>query len=301
MTCGSCAAGSICDGNTCQACDVTCTGTAAECGAALQTAIAAAAPNDTLYICPGTYLGGFQIDKALTVIGTGQDDDPTADTILDGFQATRVVTIFEGTGEVTLVNLRIQRSINSGIGHRGALLTMRDCTITECAGSDAGGVIAGVASAVAMTRCTVSNNRAGSSGGGLTLASHATLTDCVITGNTAISQGGGIAATSGSDPLPQVTLAGATKVEGNRAFQGGGMHVLASNVTIGAECRITGNTASRFSADRGGGIYLASLRNGTVTLEDDDPSPIVVDNWSDNCAGEAIAKCAPGGFCPPQP
>jgi hypothetical protein len=275
VDCGSCACATntdcgdaaLClDDGSCQACTVTCTGTPAECGAALQAAITAAA-GDTIYVCPGAYQGGFTITAAVRVIGAGDGDDTASNTILDGNDAARVVLITGGIGTVELERLRITggavNAPGAGIRLQGATLLMRDCTVID-------------------------NRATGSTGGGIDTAGTLTVTDCLIEGNNA-TFGGGISQFGGL-----TTLAGSTEVRGNASTQrGAGIYVQSGTLEIGAACRVTDNTAP-FPGD-GGGIANIS---GTVTLDGADPSPIVVDNCHENCAG-TVPKCASGGSCPP--
>jgi len=288
QACGStaeCGSDRICVAGACRACDVSCTGTARQCGFFLQTALERG-PETTLYVCPGTYRGGFTINRSVAVIGAGQDDDPAANTILDGNDAERVVTIPGGTGTVNLRSLAITRGSGGGILHSGTRLVMQDCTVADNQVNAASGVHhdSGV---LEMTRCTVSHNNAAFEGGGLLLESQATLTDCLIANNTTSMSGGGIATFSSA----LVTLAGETVIQANTAGRGGGIFVGSGFLTIGEDCRITGNTAPEL---RGGGIENGE---GVVTLLGADPSPIVVDNCHENCAGD-VPGCAIGGFCP---
>lgn len=301
-TSDQCPGGELCNGGICEVCDVTCTGTAAECGTLLQSVIAAAPDSATLRVCPGTYQGGFSIDKALTVIGAGEDEDPDRSTILKGATEQRVLFISNGTGAVTLQQLHItgghvpRSADGGGIRHDGTRLVMNACTV---AGNQAvnGGGIEHNSGILEMTRCTVRDNfanRIGAShghGGGIFQIAQATLTDCLITSNDAEQLGGGIVSSS-EQPL---VLSGTTVIRGNSAGVGGGLFIDQGVAAIGADCRITENTAR--SSSSGGGVHARTLTSVTVTLEGPDPSPIVVDNCSQNCVGE-VPKCQSGGTCP---
>ena len=301
--CGNaCDAGEICVAGGCQACNVTCTGSAATCGTALQSALSGSAP--ALFVCPGTYRGGFSIARTVTVIGAGEGADPASNTVLNGNETQRVLNITSGT--VDLQRLHITGGDagpsatdgGGGIKNNGATLTVQECTVAGNVGVVGGGVRQ-IDGSLAMTRCTVRDNEA-SSAGGLALiddggpgpAGQATLTDCLVSNNTASSGAGGFLT-----GLP-LTLAGTTRVTGNTASLAGGIFVgtgVNSNVTIGADCRVTGNTAT--GSSKGGGIIGGS----SVTLEGDaDPSPIVTGNCPDNCNGD-VHKCQPGGTCPAVP
>jgi hypothetical protein len=297
-TCASnadCGEGFLClEDGSCQACTVSCpSGDPATCGTALQTAMDA---GGTIYVCPGTYQGGFTINKAVTVIGAGHGDNAASNTILDGNGAARVVQIATGTGTVEMAQLRITGGVaggggGAGIRHLGTTLRMTDCTVTGNTiggGGGAGGIQSFAGTTLELTRCTVSDNHSGGVGGGINTQGTTTLTDCPIEGNDA-SFGGGIAS------IGLTTLAGSTEVRGNTADIGGGIYVLGGTLVIAATCRVTANTAP---AGNGGGIFNQDGVNGTVTLQGADPSPIVVDNCHENCVG-TVPKCAPGGTCPP--
>jgi hypothetical protein len=126
-------------------------------------------------------------------------------------------------------------------------------------------------------------------GGGIFTAGTLTLTDCLIEDNDGGS-GGGIYAADAS-----ATLAGSTAVRGNEAARGGGIFAGGGNVQIEPTCRVTDNTATG-GAGFGGGIWMGN--SGLMSLLGPDPSPIVVENCVENCAGAAVAKCAAGGSCP---
>lgn len=298
--CGNaCDAGEICVAGSCQACNVTCTGSAADCGTALQTALSGSAP--TLFVCPGTYRGGFSIARTVTVIGAGEGADPASNTVLDGNETQRVLNMTTGT--VGLQRLHITGGDagpstddgGGGIKNNGATLTVQECTVAGNVGV-AGGGVRQIDGSLAMTRCTVRDNEASFAGGlaliddGPPAVGQATLTDCLVINNTASVGAGGILT---AIPL---TLAGTTRVTSNTASLGGGIFVGSggnATVTIGADCRVTGNTATGGSG-QGGGI---SNGGGTVTLEGAaDPSPIVTGNCAENCTGN-VPRCQPGGTC----
>ena len=176
---------------------------------------------------------------------------------------------------------------------------MHDCTVISNKARSGGGVALD-GGTLSMNNCTLRENDAvesgssGASAGGLRIAGagNATLTGCVIETNTSDGPGGGIQVA----PYTELALAGDTRLAGNTASTGGGIFVDmdVTNVTIGKDCRITGNTAT--GAQGGGGIY--SLASTPVILEGDSPtSPIVHDNCPDTCAGGDVPTCASGGAC----
>ena len=137
---------------------------------------------------------------------------------------------------------------NSG-GYGGGLyatycdmVTLEDCAIT---GNDAlahfGGGIVVDNSGYSLTRCTISDNEAGSNSGGFRSAdSDGVITNCVISGN--------------------------------RAGEGGGLLCIGSNTEI-MNCTITGNSA----VSRGGGLYSYDDAKPIITnsiLWANDPSQV---------------------------
>ena len=271
ISCGSCASGAYGDDGACQTCDVTCSGSASDCGTTLQAALAGTAA--TLYVCPGRYRGGFTIGRSVTVIGAGDGDDPARHTILDGNDTQRVVSIGDSSGSITLQDLRITGGRVAG---------------------DYGGGIFSLNSTLALRNCTLIDNHAANDGadegygGAISSFGLMTLTDCLVTNNSAGSLGGGIHVGPGTS---DVTLSGTTIVEQNEATSGGGLYVT-GQLRISEASRVRNNTADD---GEGGGIYL---NVGIVTLEGvADPSPIVVDNCHENCAGQDIPRCQSGGTC----
>ena len=236
----------------------------------LQEAIDAAKRGDTLTLCAGTWrlTKTVTISKTLTLIGAG-----AGQTILDGGNAVGVINV-DRDPDATLQDLTITKGkaqIGAGIYSWGNLMLL------------------GV---------SVSGNTASSQGGGIFVdRGLATLDEgSRVSGNTARS-GGGIYINYGSSlALKDGSVVGGTGGEGNAASSnGGGIFNFGGHATLEEESRVTGNTA----VSQGGGIYngefqhVSYLYTGSVTLEGEDPSPIVVSNCQDNCGGPIeVAKCA---------
>lgn len=259
---GACDAGQLCVEGACLDCTVTCDDDPGACGDALQAAIDAAgtAGRGPVFVCPGRYGGNFVIGAGVEIIGAGDGDDPSSDAILDAQGGGRALTIqHSGTGAVALTGLRL-----TGGGLPGG-----------------GGIHNGYLRILTMTRCTVSGNRTANPGhgGGIDNQGTLTLTDCLVENNSAAGSGGGI------DCGRETILTGSTQVRGNTAGDlGGGINVRSgSSLTIGADCRVTENTADD---GQGGGIFRDT--SSSVTLESD---LIVTDNFGGNCAGVPIDNC----------
>jgi predicted outer membrane repeat protein len=290
---GGCPAKTVCHNGVCQQCDVTCSGTPAACGQALQAALSGGAP--IIYVCPGRYQPsgaiGFSLNKTKTVIGAGQGTGAANNTILDANNLSRVLNI-TGSATVVLEQLRITDGNATGapaggIGHLGGTLRMTDCSVIgNTATGPGGGIFNEGGAPLEMTRCTVSGNSTTAGGpeggGGIWANGDVTLTDCQFEDNHANNRGGGIYLRAGT-----LTLNGTTEVKDNTATQGGGIFAEAGTLTIAESCRVTNNTAA--AANDGGGINNAGA---TVTLEGAGAtSPIVVNNCHENCVG-TVPKCA---------
>jgi hypothetical protein len=276
----SCSSTQICIEGTCQTCTVTCANEdPATCGTALQVAINAAILNgDTVYVCPGRYRGrsnaglGFEITAAVDVIGAGEGDDPSIDTILDQQVVNcRVLTNTGGSSgtPVSLARLRVTGgSFGNGSGGGGGIfndgvLSMTHCTVTanreEIEGG--GGLANGATASLTMTSCTINQNSSEFGAGGVLNRGSLVLDGCAISANSSVAgAGGGITALGG-----EVTLRHNTSVQANTAHGvGGGIYNESAVVTIDASS-VTDNTAE---ADFGGGIRNFNgplhVRNGST-------------------------------------
>jgi hypothetical protein len=272
-----CGAGVLCHDGVCHSCTVSCpSGNPAACGAALQEALD---DGGTIYICPGTYqppesggIAGFVITKnGVSVIGAGQDADPTANTILDSGTAANARLILNRGGTtgnpVTLANLHITGGRTTGLffGAMGVenrepgVLEMTDCTVTgnggAIGGAAVGNGIGGAPVTLTMTRCTITDNDNGDGfGGGIRNLGTVELDACTVSGNTAL-RGGGISTQNG-----EITLRNGTRVDTNTALHpdpsvsafGGGIYSENSDITIDASS-VTANKAEGQNS-QGGGI-----------------------------------------------
>jgi hypothetical protein len=224
---GSCPANQICLlSGVCQPCTISCTGTPAECGEALQAALDG---GGTIYVCPGNYRGGFILETAARVVGAGDGSDVASNTILDASDMGRVLTINSGVETVELERLLLTDGTapqGGGILHGGTALRMTECTVRGNF-SDGSGAGISVFGSLEMTRCTVRDNHAIGvlgQGGGILVGANTTLTDCLVADNRASVEGGGIWIGS---TIPQTTtfLAGSTQVRDNAADFGGAILV----------------------------------------------------------------------------
>ena len=125
-----------------------------------------------------------------------------------------------------------------------------------------GGGIYCESSSPQITNCTITENTAKYSGGGVHCRAHsyASFTNCIITKNragdgTGEADGGGIYILGYSEPIITNCV-----IAENEADNGGGIHCWANSVPTILNSTITGNTA----AEAGGGIYCESVSLPTV-------------------------------------
>lgn len=281
--CG-CAAGSLCHGGVCQACNVTCTGDGAACGDALKPLLNG---GGTVFACPGRYVGNFEITAAnVSLIGAGAGKDPATSTILDANGSGLVLAVYNNVNAV-LHGLRITGgnagSEPAGGIFNGGALAMTACTVSANRAKAGGGItqLFDATGPLTLTDCDVSGNTATeviAEGGGIKFF-HATqkltLSNCIVSGNTATGLGGGLAIVGA-----QATIEG-TSITGNNALRGGGIVLGGSTVTLDSASSITENTATNL----GGGIFLDS---GSVQLNGANLSG----NTPDDCGGAGCCAVA---------
>ncbi|MFT4040098.1 MAG: hypothetical protein QM692_18100 [Thermomicrobiales bacterium] len=264
----ACAPGTVCDSGVCQACTVSCTGTATDCGNSLKTALST---GGTIYACPGRYGGNFTIANA-RLVGAGATDDATTSTILDA-RGSGIVVSVTGTAPVTLANLQItggsqEGSLGSGVSSAAADLRIEGCVIKQNKGGGVGALN------LVMRATTVTKNTTINSGGGVQLnGNHCTITDSVISFNKAGGVGGGISL------YGTLSMSG-TRVEDNESGSGGGgISIYDSDLTLDNTCQITRNKAG----SAGGGIFKPNNQYSRVTVG----GAAITLNTPDNCANFA--------------
>jgi fibronectin-binding autotransporter adhesin len=135
-------------------------------------------------------------------------------------------------------------------------MTLSNCTISDnTADKSCGGINLDLATTT-LTDCTVSGNSTGGGGSGLAGDGPTTLTNCTVSGNSAGGAGGGLGSFGASATLTNCTFSD------NRAKYGGGLWNNGPSTTITTitltDCTVSGNTSSSSF----GGIYLS----GTATL-----------------------------------
>jgi hypothetical protein len=164
-------------------------------------------------------------------------------------------------GKLTVSNSTIAGNIDSGTYARG------------------GGIFAGWGTTVALTNCTISNNRATTDtrattgeGGGVYAdgGSTVTLTNCTLANNTADYEGGGL------------FVNGANRISPNGLAVGATVYV--------TNCTVSGNSAYLY----GGGIYVnwSNYRSGTLILSN---SIVAGNSTIISAAGDHVADIYSNG------
>ena len=172
--------------------------------AALQPAINAAAPGDTLRVI-GTCIGPFTINQDLNVIGR-------RNAVLDGNNAGNSPAVLVNNSVVALDRLTVTNGNAApagGIFNNGGTITMNRSSVTDNTSGFAGGGIMNTG-VMTLTATTVSGNFAPNIGGGIFNQGGANLTliRSTVTDNTAGSNGGGIYDNGGTVSLVRSTVTG---------------------------------------------------------------------------------------------
>jgi len=228
----------------------------------IQEAIDSAANGDTIIVRPGTYFENIDfLGKAITVKSERGPDG----TIIDGFQADRVVTFTGGEGADSILDgftLTNGREVSGG----GIYCESSSPTITNNIiywnKADYGGGINCTSSSPVVIGNTISHSTAYFNGGGIYCSglSSPKIEDNLITWNKVYSQRGGIYC---DDTTP--TIIGNT-LSANKANDGygGGLYFLSSSFSTVTENTITGNGSTC-----GGGIFFSlsapPISNNTIS------------------------------------
>jgi hypothetical protein len=195
-------------GGVCQPCDVICGSDDPENCAVLplQEAISG---GGTVFVCPGRYSRSYSVSQPVKIIGAGDGDDPSTNTLL-GYPGNTVLYIENLTGPVELERLRIADGRSNGgaggISHGGATLRMTDCTVSGNTANYGAGIMVFPGRTLEMLRCKVIDNIVDQSsdtwgGAGILTDGATTLTDCLVANNHGGEGGGGINVGGGTTQL----------------------------------------------------------------------------------------------------
>lgn len=268
--CG-CNVNAVCDQGTCRACTVVCSGTGAECGAALQDALAA---GGTVVACPGRYAGNFTTKLPFTLIGAGSGDDQWEDTILDAqgnghvLEITNKIDIDASLQGVHVTGGKIGLDVGAGIRmHGGGNLTIESCSITNNATVELGGGIAAKA-ALSIRNSRVTGNSSFGGGGMFLYGPSAEIHNTLIAENTAQGVGGGI-----RSQMAVITFVASTLESNEASDVGGGVASNQGTVIFDSASQVTNNVAK----NGGGGIFASGgsiQRNGVLITGNSTPECI---------------------------
>ncbi|HEX5037960.1 MAG TPA: right-handed parallel beta-helix repeat-containing protein [bacterium] len=212
--------------------------------------------------------GDLDINDDLTINGDG-----AGATIIDGNGVALDDRVFHidpannGIG-VSINGVTIQggRLSDSGAGiylesSSGASLSLTDSAVTanEAVGNSGAGIYADEQTALVLERTTVSNNIAGSEGGGIYFYYAAgTLVDSIVSGNESNSTAGGLYVYYGT-----LTVSGGSINHNTSGSNGGGLYNYYSSLVM-RDCEVDSNTAD----GDGGGLYneyTATIDNCRIT------------------------------------
>ena len=212
----------------------------------IQAAIDAAIPGDTIIIPTGIYTESLTLSKAISLTGINSHT-----TIINAIDSHRVLTITGAMVDNTV--------IISGLTFSGGDLTWGNSCPTNCGG----GILVNGNAKPLIKNVVITNNQAGSLGGGIYAASgsplHLVQTDFIS--NSAISSGGG-------GTFGDVNLVGG-RFENNQSNFGGGLWA-AGNLTLTNTIFISntgqlggGGAAVQGTATISGGHFEHNLVNTT--------------------------------------
>ena len=212
---------------------------------AIQDALNACLPGDTVIVSPGTYYENllWPYTQGISLIS----EMGATSTIIDGGSISSVLTIAAGVDTSTTIN---------------------GFTIRNGVNSDGGGIYCNYSSP-SLENLIVSENSA-INGGGILFDGYSNpiIRNSTISNNTATTGGGGICCWNSSPRLEAVTI------DGNTADYGGGIHCYVSSITL-INVTDSGNTANFVS-----GILCQDY--STATLFD---SRIIYNTATDGAGG----------------
>lgn len=237
--------------------------------ATLQYAHDQATAGDTIQIAAGTYVGGVNLNRSLTLQGADAET-----TIVDGDGAQSAIQLFDTTASLTLRHLTIRNGGAYGLSSGGQTL-IEDAIIRDNhppAGNHGSGVRVWGPTTIRNTSIYANS---GLYGGGINVSGPLTVTQSVIYDNTVEENGGGLYLNSGA----AVLLENST-ISGNQsAFSGGGIYIGAPGTTLDLRnVTITANQAG--STNTVGGVN--SYNNATITMR----HTIIANNQGDHQCSE---------------
>lgn len=238
--------------------------------AALQSAVAAAAPGATIEVSGSfAFVDAIIIDKALTIKGDGA----TVLTAASGKRHFSVdATAITGSSDIRFEGMTLNgpSSTTDGKPNGGiavattdtsnladARIVVSDCTFAGNVNRETGSYGGALAvrsrtQGIELTRCVFESNSSSGDGGAVsTKNSAATLTDCSFSGNASDSHGGALNGASG-------TTIENSLFRGNTAGGNGGAAAFSLNRTDAVSVRGT-TFADNVAGNSGGGMHILNL------------------------------------------
>jgi hypothetical protein len=294
--------------------------------ATINSALAKASADDTIFVAIGTYVGtGLEVvllDKDATVSGGWNDTftSQSSNSTIDGQGARRGIMvnsdvsatiehfviencvgptaqgaggIFNYGGNLTLKNCTVVGNSSyggtqgGGILNRSGTLYLNNCIVSNNTANMGAGVYADGLGTVILNNSTISNNSSSGQGGGLySLASNLTLNNSAITDNTARVRGGGIY----HNPPGTVILTNTT-VSGNSTippWEGGGIYHTGNDSIL----YLNSSTVTNNQAGDGGGIYSGGGVGSSVTVQ----NTILAGNVPTDCRASSFTPTSSAGY-----
>ena len=227
----------------------------------IQAAIDAAVTGDSVIIAPGLYEGTGNVnitipsDKILTVRSVDPNNPwAVSSTIIYCGGSARGFSI---TSSSILEGLTItdgNSPSGGGISVSDCSPIIRNCVIINNSSLSGGGIkVVGTLGSPTIIGCTISDNHAEISGGGVYFASTGSsyppaMIDCTISENISAQKAGGIYISGGALKISRSVIAGNIA-----SSEGGGIDVYSGSLDINSSF-VVGN----FSNTNGGGIYIGS-------------------------------------------
>lgn len=237
-------------------------------GPDLQEAITLAEPGDRLRVF-GTCVGGFSIDKDLTLVGPARLDGTTC---LSPTECYGGIVLWVDVAQVRLRNITVAHGSSTydggGVHNYGRLVLAGTTAVRSSLAEDGAGGIYNEGTLVMRDRSSVRGNSLlyGEGGGILNRGTFVMRHHSTVAGNTGVFGGGVYNAGT-------MTMRGWSAVVGNTAEQGGGIYNTGTLV-LRAWASVTGNTATE-----GGGIFdegtvaWAAYWSGTLCGNEPDDWP----------------------------
>ena len=258
-------------------------------------AISLASSGDSVIVAAATYSENLTIGISLNVIGSGSNT-----TIIDGGGVNGVVTIPNGSVQVTLSNVTIRHGFaryGGGLFNSGTLTIIastisgnKASTPSTCFfGCGAGGGGISNSGTLYISESTVTGNvaytqreKTGASGGGISNSGTLNINNTTVSGNSASAQGayGGGIVNSGTVIVNNSTIT-ANAARGIAYASGGG------GISNTGNLAINNSTVSGNSGPSGGGIQNFPGMGGIATEQ----TTIVANNPNGgNCSGTMTSK-----------